>query len=363
MAERPADPNAPRLLRRGRHAIRSLFTPLLPDDYLAMIDPLWSTDELRGRIERITQEADDAVTVVIKPGWGWKGHKPGQYLRVGVIVDGIHYWRAYSLTSPPEADYVSIAPKTVPEGKVSPYLNEIANPGTLVRLGGVQGDFTLPDDPPEKVLMISAGSGITPIMSMLRGLDAEGSVPDIVHLHSAGSRERVIFGDELEALEDRYPSYSVHLHLTDQIKRIEPTDLEDLCPDWRERDTYASGPGDLLDACSEHWEQDEGVDAERFNVERFQKKLTESDGEGGTVKFLKSEVEASSDGTTPILEVGENEGLNLDFGCREGICHTCTCELVSGRVRDLTSGKVHGEEGATIRICINAPEGPVEVNA
>jgi ferredoxin-NADP reductase len=135
---------------------------------------------------------------VIKPGWGWKGHQPGQYLRVGVIVDGIHYWRAYSLTSPPEADYISITPKTVPEGKVSPYLNEIANPGTLVRLGGVQGDFTLPDDPPEKVLMISAGSGITPIMSMLRGLDAEGSVPDIVHLHSAGSRERVIFGDEIE---------------------------------------------------------------------------------------------------------------------------------------------------------------------
>src|SRR5918995_85020 len=89
MAERGAVPNVPRVRQRALHAVRSLFTPLLPDDYLELINPLWSTQELRGRIERIERETPDAVTVLIRPGYEWMDHRPGQYLRIGVIVDGV----------------------------------------------------------------------------------------------------------------------------------------------------------------------------------------------------------------------------------------------------------------------------------
>ena len=102
MAERGAVPNVPKARQRALHAVRSLFTPLLPDDYLELINPLWSTQELRGRIERIERETPDAVTVLIRPGYDWEGHQPGQYLRIGVVVDGVHHWRAYSLTSDPD---------------------------------------------------------------------------------------------------------------------------------------------------------------------------------------------------------------------------------------------------------------------
>src|SRR4051812_47836583 len=103
MAERGAVPQVPVLQRRALKALRGLFTPLLPDDYLELINPLWSTQELRGRIERVQRETDDAVTVFIKPGWEWPGHEPGQYLRIGFVVDGVHQWRAYSLTWTPAA--------------------------------------------------------------------------------------------------------------------------------------------------------------------------------------------------------------------------------------------------------------------
>ena len=111
--------------------MRGLFTPLLPDDYLELINPLWSTRELRGRIERIKRENDNAVTILIRPGFEWEGHKPGQYLRVGVVVDGVHHWRAYSLTSDPDRPdgWISITPKTVDEGIVSPFFNQNARPG------------------------------------------------------------------------------------------------------------------------------------------------------------------------------------------------------------------------------------------
>src|SRR6478735_10128943 len=187
MAERGAAPKVPELQRRALKAARYLFTPLLPDDYLELINPLWSTQELRGRIERIVRETPDAVTVLIRPGYEWPGHRPGQYLRIGVVVDGVNHWRAYSLTSEPGRPdgCISITPKLVESGVVSPYLTRRARPGDLVRLGGVEGTFVLPDEPPEKLLFISAGSGITPIMSMIRDLHRSHLLADVVHIHSA----------------------------------------------------------------------------------------------------------------------------------------------------------------------------------
>src|SRR5947207_2310202 len=161
--------------------MRALFTPLLPDDYLELINPLWSTQELRGRIERIERETENAVTILIRPGHEWEGHQAGQYLRVGVVVNGVHHWRAYSLTSEPDRPdgFISITPKLVEQGVVTPHLVRQIRPGATVRLGGVEGSFVLPDPLPPKLLFISAGSGITPIMSMLRSLDRREELADV----------------------------------------------------------------------------------------------------------------------------------------------------------------------------------------
>jgi stearoyl-CoA 9-desaturase NADPH oxidoreductase len=362
MAERGATPKVPPVRRRALDAVRSLFTPLLPDDYLELINPLWSTRELRGRIERINREAGDAVTITIRPGYEWEGHEPGQFLRIGVVVDGVFHWRAYSLTSEPDRSdrCISISPKLVEGGKVTPYLVHEARPGAVIRLGGVEGDFVLPERIPDKLLFISAGSGITPIMSMLRSLDRSGELKDVVHLHSARTEDDVIFGDRLTDLDERHGPYRLHLQLTGSAGRMKPADLDRLCPDWREREGFASGPGEMLDALAEHWEQH--ADPERLHMERFQPKLGEwEEGEGGRIVFRASQTEAESDGSIPILVAGEEEGLDLPYGCREGICHTCIGKLCSGQVRDLRNGKVYGQEGEMVRTCISAPEGPVEI--
>jgi ferredoxin-NADP reductase len=362
MAERGAVPRVSAARRRVLSAMGSLFTPLLPDDYLELINPLWSTRELRGRVEEIHRETGSAATIYIKPGHEWEGHEPGQYLRVGVVVDGIFHWRAYSLTSEPErADgWISITPKLVDAGKVSPYLVRQAQPGAILRLGGVEGDFVLPDPLPDRMLFISAGSGITPIMSMLRSLHRREALEDVVHLHSARREDDVIFGRQLRALGER-PGFRLHLHLTGERERLKPADLDELCPDWRDRVTFASGPGELLDALAAHWEAH--GDPEALRMERFQPKIGGGEeGEGGTIRFAASDTETEGDGGTPILVAGEEAGLELPFGCREGICHTCIGKLCSGRVRDLRNGKVYGSEGEMVRTCISAPEGAIEID-
>ena len=362
MAEIGAEPQVPPIRRRALRAIRALFSPLLPDDYLELINPLWSTRELRGRIERIEREPGDAATIVIRPGYEWMGHRPGQYLRVGVVVDGVHHWRAYSLTSAPDRDdgCICITPKLVEEGKVTPFLLRAAKPGALVRLGGTEGDFVLPDELPEKLLFVSAGSGVTPIMSMLRELDGREDVSDIVHVHSAPTSGDVIFGSRLRDLDERHAGYRLHLQLTREQGRMKPADLDELCPDWREREAFASGPGDMLDALTDHWD-DAGI-LDRLYMERFQPRIGGGEeGEGGAITFTRSDTETECDGATPILVAGEEAGLELPFGCREGICHTCIGKLRKGRLRDMRNGNLHGTEGEMVRTCINAPEGPIEI--
>jgi len=362
MAETGAKPKVPRLQRAVLRAVRAFSTPLLPDDYLELINPLWSTRELRGRIERIDHVTRDAATVLIKPGYRWEGHRAGQYVRIGVDIRGVRHWRAYSLTSEPGRPdrCISITPKLVEGGVVSPYLVRHGRPGAIVALGGVEGDFVLPDPPPARLLFISAGSGVTPIMSMLRSLCRRGALGDVVHIHSARTPEEVIFGGELRHLARTFPSYRLHEQHTATMGRLSASGLEELCPDWREREAFVSGPGPMLDALTEHWER-AGL-LERLHMERFQPKIGVGEpGAGGTITFARSGCQVQSDGRQPILISGEEAGLTLPFGCREGICHTCVGTLRSGRVRDLRNGQVGGQEGQPVRTCINAPEGPIEI--
>src|SRR3954471_15300798 len=147
-------------------------TPLLPADYLDLVNPLRPGADLRGRIVAVEPETADAATIVIRPGADWAGHVPGQYVRVGVDVDGVRHWRAYSLTHGPRPDgYISVTVKAVPGGVVSNHLVHHAKRGTLVHLEQAQGEFVLPSDlAGRKLLFITAGSGVTPVIGMLRNL-------------------------------------------------------------------------------------------------------------------------------------------------------------------------------------------------
>jgi stearoyl-CoA 9-desaturase NADPH oxidoreductase len=364
MVEKAAAPRVSRWRRRALRAAEAMTTPLLPDDYFALLDPRWSTREATGTVVRVRSETDEASTVVVRPDHPWPGHRPGQYLRIGAEIDGIRHWRAYSLTSDPEhpQGLVSVTIKTVEGGKMSPWFTEVCGPGTSVFLGNVEGEFALPDPLPDKLLMLSAGSGITPIWSMLRELQRRGRLDDVVHLHGTRTAEGFIFGPALRELAAEHDGYRLHEQLSADDGRLTTENLEELCPDWRERSTCLSGPREMIDAFTEHWES-AGL-ADQLQTERFQPVIGTGDAEvgtGGTVSFVVTDKEATCDVGVSILVGGEDAGANLPYGCRMGICHTCVGVLREGQVRDLRSGEVHGEEGQTVRTCVNAPEGHVVI--
>jgi ferredoxin-NADP reductase len=332
-------------------------TPLLPDDYLKLLNPLWTARELRGEVVDVRTETEDSASVTIKPGWGFSAdYQPGQYVGIGLSVDGRWHWRSYSLTSVPLRDNkcITITVKATPEGFLSTHLVNGVKPGTIVRLAAPKGDFALPDPPPPKILFVSAGSGITPLMAMLRSLKARGQRPDIVHVHSAPSADAVIFHDELRELEATQPGYRLHLQLTRDDGKVEFERLDRLVSDWIDRPTWACGPTPMLDAVEAVWDAAGLRDA--LHTERFAIARTDKGGEGGTVTFAISDKTIDIDGATSLLEAGEKVGIQMPFGCRMGICQTCVLPLESGYIRDFRSGDEHGA-GDRINTCISTASG------
>lgn len=357
---------------RGRMTrfVEAATTPLLPADYLDLVAPLRSGADLRGRIVEVHPETADAATIVIKPGADWAGHVPGQYLRLGIDVDGVRQWRAYSLTHGPRRDgLISITVKAVPDGVVSHHLVHQARPGTLVHLEQASGEFVLPlgsADTREKLLFVTAGSGITPVIGMLRNLfpsTDEGVLLlprsaryDIEVVHVAPSEPDSIFLRDLRAL-DAAGAIRLTARYDDEHGVLDVDRLVDLVPDFAERRTLACGPAGLLDALAAHHER-HGLE---LFFEQFRSARVEP-GEGGTVAFTGHDTVVDADGATPILDAAEAAGVLMPSGCRMGICFGCVLPLREGSVRDLRNGDittaVPGESGdVKIQTCISAAAG------
>jgi stearoyl-CoA 9-desaturase NADPH oxidoreductase len=347
-----------------RRVADSALTPLELHDVLDVFHPLRRGAELRGRIVSVTAETAESATLVIKPGRDWAGHVPGQYVRVGVDVDGVRLWRTYSLTHGPRPDgCISLTVKAIPGGVVSQYLVHRARAGQMLQLEQAEGEFVLPQPVPDKLLLVTAGSGITPVIGMLRNLFSRRTPTptDIVLVHVNVSQDTAMFREELRAhasagnlrLVERYD---------DRDGLLDVSDLAALVPDVDDRLAYACGPAGLLDALEKH-HADRGL---ILTTERFRPVLVEP-GEGGTVTFADGR-EIEADGATPILDAAESAGVLMPSGCRMGICMGCVIPLKSGAVRDLRNGALTvavpgetGRAGVPIQTCINAAAGACTV--
>src|SRR3954467_12566217 len=367
-ALRLGDPAPPPPPPRRRVALRDgvlrlvelATTPLLPSDYLDLVDPLRSGADLRGRIEAVLPETRDAATIVIRPGRSWKGHTPGQYVRIGIDVDGVRQWRAYSLTSHlgRTDGCISVTVKAIPDGKVSNHLVHREKPGTIVQLDQAAGEFVLPAERPAKSLFVTAGSGITPVMGMLRN---HSELTDVVLVHSAPTADDVVFGAELRAMAGDGRIRLVEQH-TDTAGLLDPSAIAELVPDLHERSTWACGPVGMLEALEEHWAS-VGI-ADRLYTERFRPAVLVT-GEGGTVSFTKNGTTLEADGATPILDAAEEAGVLMPSGCRMGICYGCVLPLREGAVRDLRNGEVTTAapgDGVLIQTCVSAAAGACDID-
>ncbi|CAM3218664.1 Stearoyl-CoA 9-desaturase electron transfer partner [Arthrobacter ulcerisalmonis] len=360
-------------LRQLAQAASVLTTPLAPEDVLALFNPVYSARQLRGVVTRVVQETTQSATIFFRPGRGWKSHLAGQWARIGVELDGVRHWRSYSLSAAAGKDP---AITVTDMGAVSGTLVRTTRPGDVLFLAPPQGDFILPEHP-RPLLMVTAGSGITPVMSMIRTLVPRRPDADVVLVHSARTPGDSLFREELAELADQFPNFRLAHWFTGEQGRMDltsPDQLDEICPDWKERAAYACGPDSFLDDAEELWKRAllttaaAGTDlanagaAGNLMIERFNTTFAGGVGhDGGLVTFEASDREVEADGDTPILDIGEDAGVLMPSGCRMGICHSCLTPLLAGQVRDLRTDEIHGEPGQLIQTCVSAAAGPVNL--
>lgn len=345
--------------------------PLKTSHYVELVNPLWTTHKMQAQVVEVWDETKDSRTITLKAGANWRKHRAGQHVRVGISVDGRQYTRTYTISSPPERDdgCFTITVKVIDGGRISRHIVRNLKVGDYIPVGLPQGDFYLPDASPIQPLFITAGSGITPAMSMLRSLIAQQRLPDSVHIHFAPNEFDVIFARELRQMSIQQKYYHLHeVHTRDfgedkQTKAYFNLDqLQRFCPDWKERDCYACGPASLLSSLEKVW--GEAGLSNKLHIERFLAEFAEvpSDAVGGKVRFAKSGIEVEADSETNLLRIAEDAGMNPPHGCRMGICHTCNTKLKSGCVRDLRTGELLNEVGAIVQTCVCATAGDCELD-
>jgi ferredoxin-NADP reductase len=345
-------------------AVAALAFPQGVDRYLEQVNPMWAAHEVRARIVDIQREVDvpghpPVATITFQPTSTWQGHRAGQHVELGVEVDGARRTtRVFTISSPDsrQGDRFTVTMRANPGGTVSSYLVERATPGTMVHLSQAQGEFVLPDRVPEHVLFVSGGSGITPVMSMLRSLQRRTHRGRVTFLHYAQSPEHQIFAAELDEVRRSGHGIDVHLlHPELGDPNLSPAYLERLVPGYRDLPTWACGPAPMIQAVRRAYDGSDSLRVEYFQPPRTSGTSAQESVQGD-VAFAKSGREAPNTGA-PLLEQAEALGLRPEFGCRMGICFTCTAVKRDGTVRNVLTGEESSASEEEIRVCVSAPVG------
>lgn len=336
-----------------RSALLDLLTgPHGVDRYTELVDPTWTRGDARAKVVAVRRQTPRSVTLILEPNRAFTGFSAGQHINLTVEINGRRRTRCYSPASAENDRLIELTIGRHDGGLVSTYLCDNAKPGMIVGLDSVGGDFVLPAERPRRILFVSGGSGITPVMSMLRTLVEEGYDGEIAFVHYARTPAEACYRIEL----GRIPGVKV-LHgytrrgVGDLQGRFDESHLTAAManPDA----IFVCGPPALVDAVRE---QCPVAVSESFVPPLF----ALAEATGGTVAFADSGIDVVDDGRS-ILDQAEAAGLTPESGCRMGICHTCTRTKKSGAVKNLITGAVSTADEEDVQICVTAPVGDVQL--
>jgi ferredoxin-NADP reductase len=337
------------------------------ENSLRTLHPLLSLSQVRARVVRVIDETPDCKTFVLQPNALWRRDTlAGQFVRVRCEINGRRVERAYSLSSRPGARRIAITVKRHADGLMSNHLHQHLKPGSILDLSQAHGDFVLPTLPgatlPAKILLLSAGSGITPVMAMLRDLQARRYDGSVAFVHTCKRESDLIFAADLRAIAASFPAMVLHLHYSQNGKRLDMAQLQNMVPDLAERPSWVCGPLALMQAAEAFW-QSLGV-ADKLQTERFvavPRLPASAPGQSVQVR-LRNGKQFATRGSEPLLQQAEQAGLNPKHGCRIGICRSCQCVKRSGTVENLQTGEICAEPDQLIRLCISAARSDLDLD-
>ncbi|GAB20409.1 putative NADPH oxidoreductase [Gordonia effusa NBRC 100432] len=347
--------------------IEAALAPHPVDRYLELVDPMMTWRDMRAKVVGIERRTDRTVTLTLQPTRQWGGHKAGQFIQLSTVIDGVRQSRCFSPANAADggAGPIELTVTAHPDGFVSRHLREHTAIGDVLGLSAADGDFTLPDDLGPHAVFISGGSGVTPVLSMMRTLIANGYTGTITFVHYARTPDDVPYGVELETFAAAYENLDVRMRYTDVPggEFFSPAHLDGIAGLDTDGDAqiFLCGPAPLMDDVKGYCAQRDISD--RLHFEAFTlttPTIDPNEPVTGELTFTLSSTGAANDGRT-ILEQAESAGLSPESGCRMGICFSCTAIKKSGCTRNVLTGETDTEADKHIQLCINQPVGDVEI--
>ncbi|RZL11348.1 MAG: ferredoxin reductase [Rubrivivax sp.] len=355
------------------------------DDTLGLISPLWTVHRLHAKVVDKIQETPSAVTLVLQAGAAFRGLVPGQFVIIGVVINGVRHRRAYSPRAiDGRTDRFAITVQRQLGGKVSNHVHDHLRGGDIIEIEPAAGDFVLPAATPPDLLLIAGGSGITPCMSMLEHLRRSGAATRVTLIYFARSHRDRIFAKRLETLAAEWPQLR-YMPLDSMAntpvsgtpapvpgtagpeQTTLTTDLlAQVSANWHMLPAYCCGPAPLMDAARQLWKDANA--ASRLKLEAFAPGKPSGDPNVRhhvrlVMRDQQQPVAFDAPGSETILVAGEQSGHQIKHGCRQGICHECVCRLNSGVIRDLTTGEQIDGEGQAVRLCVSAALSDLQLEA
>jgi len=346
------------------------------DDTLQLISPLMTVHRMYARIVAKITETPSACTLVLQTGPAFEGMQAGQFMMIGVEIDGVRHRRAYSPRAVAgQLGQWAITIQRQANGKVSNHVHDQLKAGDVIEIETASGEFTLPPSIPTQLLMIAGGSGITPIMSMLEHLEITSAKTAVTFLYFARSEAERIFAKPLQEMAARWPGLR-YVPLISQVNGtaanvsahasgvLSSALLDAQLPNWQQTRAYCCGPAPLMDAAREIWTK--AKQSTQLQLEAFAPAKADGDPNAQHHIHIKRSQDAlafEAPGNKTLLEAGESSGHAIKHGCRQGICHECTCRLNTGVIKDLTTGEeIHGQ-GQVVRLCVTTALSDLDMTA
>lgn len=331
------------------------------EQMLSAINPMWSRRDYPARVMTVLDETADTRSYWLQPVGRWPGHRAGQHVVLEAEIEGRRVHRCFSLSSPPMVDgRLRITVKSAPGARLGAWMRGL-QPGDVLRLSAPQGDFLAPEGD-EPLLLLSAGSGVTPLMAIAEDLHARGQASRVTFVHSCRTRDDLIFGARLEELARQWPAFDLRLHFSAGSGRLDAASLSPLLQELAYCQALVCGPRGLADTVHGLY-RDRGV-GERVRSESYRGRvLPDPSGVAAShaVRCDVTEHMFTASSETSLLEAAEAAGLRPAHGCRIGICRSCQCTKRSGSVQNLRTGLVSSEPDELIQLCISAARSPVEL--
>jgi ferredoxin-NADP reductase len=311
------------------------------------------------KIVDIKQERDDVVSLVLKPGRRWKGFKAGQFVQLGIEINGSLHQRTFSISSNEqlyaEKGLVRVSIQKQKQGKVTAYIFDKLKLDNYLRISASMGVFTLENSTNNPTLFIAGGVGITPILSMLSSLS--NSNQKMTLMYYAGQDKPHLFIQELIALSSK--NLEIHIIDTDKEGFFSVQHLNRFCPDFIESKIYLCGP-QAMDNHVRTVLDKAGIVEENIISESFTAKAYAVNEEGVqsiTISLAKAYKRFKVQNNKTILELLEGQNHQPKHGCRKGMCNQCACKKKTGMVYNILTNKLSDSGEEFIRICSTIPVG------